>query len=320
MTFEFPELSGNVSSSRNNRTFVEPLSNARGETPNIGPNMKIAQFTENGMTGLGIVVSNGLVDLRKRLPPQVNSMIDLIEHWSALSSVLQAMARFRPDLSMERVTLRAPISRPGKIMCIGLNYADHAAETKMELPADQLWFTKAVTSIADPYGTIELPKVSSSLDYEVELVFVIGKRCRHVTRAQAREVIFGYCIGNDISVRDWQFKTSQFTLGKSFDTHAPIGPWIVTADAFDPHRADISCFVNGEERQRSNTRQFVFDCYAMVEHLSKAMTLEPGDIVFTGTPAGVGVGHKPPRWLKAGDVVRSEIDGIGAIQSRVAPE
>ncbi len=313
-------LFGNVSSSRNNRTFIELLSNARGETPNIGPNMKLAQFSENGTNGLGIVVGNRLVDLRKRLPPHVHSMVDLIEHWGALGGELKNLAGLPADLSLDQITLKAPISRPGKIMCIGLNYADHAAESKMELPADQLWFTKAVTSIADPYGTVELPKVSSSLDYEVELVFVIGKRCRHVTRAQAPGVIFGYCIGNDISVRDWQFKTSQFTLGKSFDTHAPIGPWIVTADAFDPHRAGIACFVNGEERQRSNTRQFVFDCYAMVEHLSKAMTLEPGDIVFTGTPAGVGFGHKPPRWLKAGDVVRSEIDGIGAIQSRVVPE
>ena len=122
-------------------------------------------------------------------------------------------------------------------MAIGLNYADHAAETGMELPSDQLWFSKAVTSISDPFGVVELPKVSNSLDYEVELVIVIGKRCRHVTRAQAPEAIFGYCIGNDFSVRDWQFKTSQFTLGKSFDTHAPIGPWIVTADSFGPHRA-----------------------------------------------------------------------------------
>jgi 2-keto-4-pentenoate hydratase/2-oxohepta-3-ene-1,7-dioic acid hydratase in catechol pathway len=152
------------------------------------------------------------------------------------------------------------------------------------------------------------------------LVFVIGKKCRHVPRAQAHEVIFGYCVGNDFSVRDWQFKTSQFTLGKSFDTHAPIGPWIVTAEAFGPHRAGIACFVNGEERQRSNTRHFIFDCYAMVENLSKAMTLEPGDIFFTGTPAGVGAASIPPRWLKAGDIVRSEIYGIGAMQNRIAPE
>jgi 2-keto-4-pentenoate hydratase/2-oxohepta-3-ene-1,7-dioic acid hydratase in catechol pathway len=282
--------------------------------------MKLANFTEGGSAGLGIYVGDGLLDLRKRLPPHVKTMIDLIEQWSEVRGQLDALAALPADLSLEQVTLKAPIVRPGKIMAIGLNYADHAAETGMELPSDQLWFSKAVTSISDPFGVVELPKVSNNLDYEVELVMVIGKRCRHVTRAQAPGVIFGYCIGNDVSVRDWQFKTSQFTLGKSFDTHAPIGPWIITADSFGPHRAGIRCFVNGEERQRSNTQNFIFDCYAMIEHLSKAMTLEPGDIFFTGTPAGVGAARKPPQWLKAGDIVRSEIDGIGAIEVRIAPE
>jgi 2-keto-4-pentenoate hydratase/2-oxohepta-3-ene-1,7-dioic acid hydratase in catechol pathway len=282
--------------------------------------MKLANFTEGGSTGLGIYAGDGLIDLRKRLPPYIKSMIDLIEQWSEVRGQLDGFATLPADLSLDQVTLRAPIPRPGKIMAIGLNYADHAAETGMELPSDQLWFSKAVTSISDPFGVVELPKVSNNLDYEVELVMVIGKRCRHVSRAQAPEAIFGYCIGNDFSVRDWQFKTSQFTLGKSFDTHAPIGPWIVTADSFGPHRAAIACYVNGEERQRSNTRNFIFDCYAMIEHLSKAMTLEPGDIFFTGTPSGVGAARKPPQWLKAGDIVRSEIDGIGAIQVRIDPE
>jgi 2-keto-4-pentenoate hydratase/2-oxohepta-3-ene-1,7-dioic acid hydratase in catechol pathway len=167
---------------------------------------------------------------------------------------------------------------------------------------------------------VQLPRVSTSLDYEAELVFVIGKKCRHVSRDQAAAVIFGYCIGNDVSVRDWQFKTSQFILGKSFDTHAPIGPWIVTPEAIDPHNLDIRCLVNGDERQSSNTRHFIFDCYAMVEHLSKVMTLEPGDLIFTGTPAGVGAARKPPLWLREGDVVRIEIEGIGAIENRIVRE
>lgn len=149
---------------------------------------------------------------------------------------------------------------------------------------------------------------------------MIGERCRHVPRAEAAGVIFGYCIGNDVSVRDWQFKTSQFILGKSFDTHAPIGPWIVTSDSIDPHCLDIRCLVNGEVRQKSNTRQFVFDCHAMVEYLSKVMTLEPGDLVFTGTPAGVGAVRKPPVWLREGDRVRVEIEGIGWIENRIVRE
>jgi 2-keto-4-pentenoate hydratase/2-oxohepta-3-ene-1,7-dioic acid hydratase in catechol pathway len=151
-------------------------------------------------------------------------------------------------------------------------------------------------------------------------VFVIGQKCRHVSRAEAAKVIFGYTIGNDVSVRDWQFKTSQFILGKSFDTHAPIGPWIVTAESIDPNDLNIRCRVNDELRQSSNTRHFIFDCFAMVEHLSKVMTLEPGDIVFTGTPSGVGATRKPPAWLKEGDRVRTEIDGIGHIENIITRE
>jgi 2-keto-4-pentenoate hydratase/2-oxohepta-3-ene-1,7-dioic acid hydratase in catechol pathway len=268
------------------------------------------------------VVERGIVDLGNRLPTRGATTIDLIEAWDSLRSSLGDLdlENVQPDFALNDVELRAPITRPGKIMGIGLNYRDHAAESKMEIPAEQLWFSKPVTAIADPYGPIELPRVSDQLDYEAELVMVIGKRCRHVKREDAWKVIFGYCIGDDVSVRDWQFKTSQFILGKSFDTHAPIGPWIVTADAIDPHRLDIRSYVNGEQRQHSNTRHFIFDCYSMIETLSKVMTLEPGDVIFTGTPAGVGAARRPPLWLRAGDVVRVEIEGIGAIENRVVRE
>jgi 2-keto-4-pentenoate hydratase/2-oxohepta-3-ene-1,7-dioic acid hydratase in catechol pathway len=282
--------------------------------------VKLAQFIECGTEGLGIAVDNGLVDLRDRLPSKIITMVDLIQHWDALGTEIQSFSTLDPDLAMEQVTLKPPISRPGKIMCIGLNYADHAAETKMELPKDQLWFSKAITTVSDPFGIVQLPRVSEQLDYEAELVFVIGKRCRHVSRSEASGVIFGYFVGNDVSVRDWQLKTSQFVLGKSFDTHAPIGPWIVTADSIDPHNLGIRCSVNGEERQRSNTRHFIFDCYAMVEHLSKVMTLEPGDIVFTGTPSGVAAARTPQVWLKDGDRVRTEIEGIGYIENTIERE
>jgi len=216
--------------------------------------------------------------------------------------------------------LLSPVRRPGKIMGIGLNYADHAAEAAMELPKDQLWFSKAATAINDPFGGLQLPRVSDALDYEAELVIVIGRKCRHVARSDVRSVIFGYCAGNDATVRDWQFKTSQFVLGKSFDSHAPIGPWIVTADALDPSALEITCKVNGELRQHSNTRHLIFDCAAIIEHLSKAMTLEPGDLIFTGTPSGVGAVMKPPKFLRVGDVVRVEIEGIGAIENKVIRE
>jgi 2-keto-4-pentenoate hydratase/2-oxohepta-3-ene-1,7-dioic acid hydratase in catechol pathway len=282
--------------------------------------MKIARFSVGTRQGLGLVVGDGLIDLTERLPAACVTMVDLIQHWDELKAELKSLANSKPDFAIGDLKLHAPIARPGKIMGIGLNYSDHASEAKMELPADQLWFSKAVTTVTDPFGAVQLPRVSTSLDYEAELVFVIGKRCRHVLRDQAAAVIFGYCVGNDVSVRDWQFKTSQFMLGKSFDTHAPIGPWIVTPDAIDPHNLNIRCLVNGEQRQSSNTQHFIFDCYAMVEHLSKVMTLEPGDVIFTGTPAGVGAVRKPPLWLREGDVVRIEIDGIGAIENCIVRE
>jgi 2-keto-4-pentenoate hydratase/2-oxohepta-3-ene-1,7-dioic acid hydratase in catechol pathway len=282
--------------------------------------MKLAQFSKAGRNGLGWVREDGVIDLRERLPGELTTMVDLIERWKEVRPILQSLDAPKPDFQLQDVTFRAPISRPGKIMGIGLNYADHAAEAHMELPKDQLWFSKAVTAIADPFGVVHLPKVSDNLDYEAELILVIGNRCRHVSRSEAARAIFGYSIGNDVSVRDWQFKTSQFILGKSFDTHAPIGPWIVTADSIDANNLAIRCLVNGEERQSSNTRHFIFDGPAMVEHLSKVMTLEPGDIIFTGTPAGVGAVRKPPVWLKEGDHVRVEIEGIGHIENLIVRE
>jgi len=189
------------------------------------------------------------------------------------------------------------------------------------MPPHQIWFTKAVTSINGPFDPIELPIASAQVDYEAELVVIIGNRCKHVPKESAADVVFGYCAGNDVSVRDWQMQTAQWVLGKSFDTHAPIGPWIVTADEIgDPHTMGIRCFVNGERRQNSNTQNLVFNVYEQIAHLSRAMTLEPGDIIFTGTPGGVGLAMRPPQFLKAGDKVRVEIDRIGFIEAEMQPE
>jgi 2-keto-4-pentenoate hydratase/2-oxohepta-3-ene-1,7-dioic acid hydratase in catechol pathway len=214
----------------------------------------------------------------------------------------------------------APVPRPGKILGIGLNYADHIAEAGMQRPEHQLWFAKAVTAVTGPYDPIQRPVVSTKLDYEAELVFVVGQRCRHVPVDRADGAIFGYCAGNDVSVRDWQMRTGQFTLGKSFDTHAPFGPFIVTPDEIDPRNLGIRTFVNGEKRQDSNTKNLIFDCAAQLAHLSQVMTLEPGDVFFTGTPGGVGAAMKPPQFLKAGDRVRVEIDRIGFLENEVVDE
>jgi 2-keto-4-pentenoate hydratase/2-oxohepta-3-ene-1,7-dioic acid hydratase in catechol pathway len=172
-----------------------------------------------------------------------------------------------------------------------------------------------------PYDPIEKPKASDAIDYEAELVFIIGKRCRHVSREDAAAAIFGYSVGNDVSVRDWQMATSQFLLGKSFDTHAPFGPWIVTPDELgDPHALGIRSFVNGQKRQDSNTRHLIFDIYDQIAHVSQAMTLEPGDVIFTGTPGGVGMAMDPPCFLRAGDTVRVEIERIGVLEAKVTAE
>ncbi len=285
--------------------------------------MKLATFQRpNGATSIGLVTGDGIIDVERHLPDAPRDMIALIEAWPAWRARLQALVNTRPfDLRLAEVTLLAPVPRPRKILGIGLNYADHVAESSMERPAHQLWFAKMPTSANGPFAQIDLPRVSTALDYEAELAFVMGKRCRHASRDDARDAIFGYCAANDVSVRDWQLRTSQFTVGKSFDTHAPFGPWIVTADELgDPHALGIRCLVNGETRQNSNTRHLIFDCFAQVEHLSSAFTLEPGDIVLTGTPGGVGAASKPPRWLREGDRVRVEIDGIGAIENVVRQE
>ncbi len=281
--------------------------------------MKLASFTHEGRTRLGVVGESGVIDLAAAAPDLPVSMTGFLE---AGADALAAARRARaPVLPLDAVQLEAPVMHPRKIFAIGLNYADHVAESGQQKPAHQIWFSKAPTAITGPHADVLKPAVSDFLDYEAELCFVIGRRARHVPRGRAGEVIAGYCCGNDVSVRDWQLRTGQFTIGKSFDTHAPIGPWLTTADELgDPHDLEIKCFVNGRERQSSNTRHLIFDCFAQVAELSQAMTLEPGDVIFTGTPGGVGGAMKPPQFLKPGDRVRVEIEKLGALENVIAAE
>jgi 2-keto-4-pentenoate hydratase/2-oxohepta-3-ene-1,7-dioic acid hydratase in catechol pathway len=284
--------------------------------------MKLVRHSTNNGAKIGAVKGDGIVDLSARIASIGDNMIELIARWSDLrESVQQVVERSAPDIALREARLLAPVARPGKVMAIGLNYADHIKETGQKTPPHQIWFTKAVTSINGPFDPIELPIASEQVDYEAELVVIIGQRCKQVPKERAAEVVFGYCAGNDVSVRDWQMQTTQWVLGKSFDTHAPIGPWIVTADELsDPHTMGIRCLVNGELRQNSNTGNLVFNVYDQIAHLSRAMTLEPGDVIFTGTPGGVGLAMRPPRWLKSGDRVRVEIDRIGEIEAVMQPE
>jgi 2-keto-4-pentenoate hydratase/2-oxohepta-3-ene-1,7-dioic acid hydratase in catechol pathway len=215
----------------------------------------------------------------------------------------------------------APPVQPRKFFAIGLNYADHVAETGLERPEHMTVFVKASSCVTGPYDPIERPAVSDWLDYEGELGFVIGRRCRHVRAEKAADVIAGYLIADDVSVRDWQIQTPQWSLAKSFDTHGPIGPWIVTPDELaDPHALGIRTYVNGELRQQSNTRELIFDCFRQVEILSQACTLEPGDVIATGTPSGVAAMREGRPWLKPGDRVRVEVDRIGAIENEIVQE
>jgi 2-keto-4-pentenoate hydratase/2-oxohepta-3-ene-1,7-dioic acid hydratase in catechol pathway len=278
--------------------------------------MKLATYTADGQTRTGIVVGDRIIDSGLD-----GTMIDLIRNWDGLKSGLEAKAAAGGGVPLSSVRLEAPVQRPGKIFAIGLNYADHIEESKMETPQRQVWFTKAQTSVNAPYADIEIAKGTMTNDYEVELVAIIGKGGKHIGAAEAPAAVFGYCVGNDVTERMWQHATPQWSLGKSFDTHAPFGPWIVTADEVrDPHTLGLRCFVNGQKRQDSNTRHLVFNIWQQVEHLSLGMTLEPGDVLFTGTPGGIGAAMDPRQFLKPGDVVRCEIDGLGHIAGAMVAE
>jgi 2-keto-4-pentenoate hydratase/2-oxohepta-3-ene-1,7-dioic acid hydratase in catechol pathway len=224
--------------------------------------------------------------------------------------------------ALEEVRLLAPVL-PRKFLGIGLNYADHIAESGMQAPEFPVFFNKQVTCVVGPEEEVHMPRVSSLLDYEGELAIVIGARCRHVPAERAHEVIAGYTIANDVSVRDWQLRTPTMTLGKSFDTHGPLGPWIVTPDELgDPHQLPIRTYVNDELRQDGNTRDMIYNCFEQVAHLSEAFTLEPGDVIATGTPAGIGAVRQPfpDGLLKIGDSVRIEIPGIGELRNPIVAE
>jgi 2-keto-4-pentenoate hydratase/2-oxohepta-3-ene-1,7-dioic acid hydratase in catechol pathway len=283
--------------------------------------MRLCTFSHAGATSFGLVLDDGVVDLAAAAPELPREMIELLAAGdAALRRAREAAAR-APRLPLDAVRLGPPILRPPKFLAIGLNYADHVAESGLEAPKLPTVFNKQSTCVAGPHDPIHMPRVSKALDYEGELGFVVGRRCRHVPRERASEVIAGYLVVNDVSVRDWQLRVPTWTMGKSFDTHGPIGPWLTTPDEVgDPHGLRVRTWVNGELRQDSNTKHLIFDCFAIVEHLSTAFTLEPGDVVATGTPGGVGIAMKPPRLLQVGDVVRVDVTGLGTLENAVVDE
>ncbi len=283
--------------------------------------MKLCTFERDGAMRVGVVVNEEVIDLAATAPELPREMTALLAAGGpALDAAAKAATGARSRIPLAAVRLAAPILRPPKFLAIGLNYADHVAEAGLEMPKLPTVFNKQSTCVTGPKDPVHLPRVSAALDYEGELGFVIGRRCRHVPRARALEVIAGYLVVNDVSVRDWQLRIPTWTMGKSFDTHGPLGPWLTTADEIDPSGLRLRTWVNGELRQDSNTKQLIFDCAAIVEHLSTAFTLEPGDVIATGTPGGVGIAMKPPKLLKLGDAMRVEIDGLGALENTVVAE
>jgi acylpyruvate hydrolase len=242
---------------------------------------------------------------------------------SALSQAAKAAetAMAGATLPLSAVRLKAPILRPGKILCIGLNYTEHAAETHEALPEYPIVFAKYNNCVIGPHEAIVLPKISSKPDYEGELGVVIGRRAKNVAQPQALSYVAGYICFNDVSARDFQNRVSQWTTGKSFDTFAPMGPALVTADEVpDPQKLTIGTRIGDEVLQSSNTSYMIFSVAALIAYISSVMTLEPGDVIATGTPSGVGAGRKPQRWLKPGDVVRIEIEHLGVLENPVVAE
>lgn len=283
--------------------------------------MKLLRYEAGNGARLGVLRGRDeIIDLAQA-GLNFASMEDLIaQSYKSLDAISSAVADAAPAAKLSDVKLLSPLHRPGKFLAIGMNYKKHVEEANrlgIATPKNQYWFNKQTSCINDPYGDIERG-VSEEVDYEVELGVIIGKPAKQVSAADAKQHIFGYTIVDDVSARDWQRHSPTFTLGKSFDTHGPIGPWIVTADEInDCHDLNIRCFVNGEKRQDANTSDMLYDVFKQIEYLSTAFTLESGDILATGTPEGVGVGMSPQVFLTSGDVIRCEIDGIGVIENKV---
>ena len=287
--------------------------------------MKLVTYLHNGLTSIGKIVGDSVADLPSADPGLPTTMLELLRAGPhAMAAAASAEPLDACTFPLSAVTLLAPVPNPSKFLAIGMNYRKHvdeAAKVGIKTGGTQVWFNKQVSCVNGPYADVHLPRVSTQLDYEVELCVVIGKRCRHVKPEDAPSVIAGYMVCNDVSVRDWQLRTPTMTIGKSFDTTGPTGPWIVTADEVaDPHALRLRLWVNGELRQDDATDSLIHNIHEQIAHLSAAFTLEPGDLIATGTPSGVGVAMDPPSFLKVGDVMRAEIDGIGAIENRVVAE
>ncbi len=282
--------------------------------------MKLVNFLYKGEKNIGALLDDGVCLFKSISDKYSMSMLEFVEQMDDLSPKVSKFINSNPEvIPLSEIEFLPVIERPGKVLAVGLNYKDHAKETGMDLPKVPMIFTKQSTSVLGHQGEIHKPKVSDAVDYEGEMAFVIGKKCRHVSKEDALDVIAGVTICNDVSVRDWQIASPTFTMGKSFDTHCPIGPYIATMDEIsDIHNLKIKTYVNDELRQDSCTDQLIFDCFDLIEHITKAFTLEPGDIIATGTSSGVGV--VLGKYLVPNDVVRIELENVGTLENKVILE
>ncbi len=290
--------------------------------------VRLATFQHGTRRAIGVVRDSGVIPIESAFQGATDLTALLAAGDRGTAAALNALHSNRAPIPLADVQLCAPVLRPGKFLALASNYGGHVAEILRAKsvpdyvpPRYPKWFNKQVTCICGPYDDVELPRAGEKLDYEAELAFIIGKRCRHVSVDDAPQVIAGYTVCNDFSMRDWQKHSTTITIGKSFDTHGPLGPWLVTNDEIgDPHALRLTCSVNGEPRQDGSTGEMIFSCYEQIAYLSQVCTLEPGDVIATGTPSGVGNLMSPPRYLKVGDVVRCEIERIGFIENVVVRE
>jgi len=289
--------------------------------------MKIAAFLHQGQPGVGIVSADlaSVQPFDMSLPERTLGALPIIERLADG----RGLPALLPAIAMSALSLTAPLPKPRRnIFCVGKNYFEHArefagsgfdssAKSGGDIPAFPIYFSKVPESVVGPDAAVEMPAASSAIDYEAELTVVIGKGGKGISKADALKHVWGYTIINDVTARDWQGRHSQWLLGKSFDTFCPMGPWLVSADELDGTNTRVRCYVNDELRQDASTTDLIFDIPTLIETLSAGITIYPGDLIATGTPVGVGIGFKPPKYLKSGDMLRVEIDGIGALSNPV---
>lgn len=282
--------------------------------------MKLLNYKEGNKVCLAIKSERGIIPVKGSISNDNYAMPTTIEQVIASGEDgLRALEKFEKAASFtlpeDNLTYAPCVTHPEKILCVGFNYIEHGNECNITLPTHPILFSKFNNALAAHNQIIHLPKTAEKFDYEAELVVIMGKEAFNVTKEEALNYVFGYAIGNDLSARDLQFRTQQWLLGKSCDSFAPVGPYIVTADEINPNHLEIQCAVNGEVRQSSSTSRMIFDCAAIISYTSQYMTLKPGDIIFTGTPSGVILGYpqEKQKWLKSGDEVLVSIENLGTL-------